>query len=1060
MNGLKYSFWDFTTGATWASPYPWPDGIPPSRVAITDVVNFDSTLSESGSVQFPGGYYSQLYAEFTGSFFSNTTELYTIKVRSDDGVKVWIDDILVIDNWNQHSIFEDTHAINLVAGIKHAIRIRYFQDGFGAVLHLLWESASVSEETIPTTNLDTNDILTSLTDPIPLDNPIIYYKADEPHISNFSNPEENSKIHDSGLLSLDAQLKSDDFEINQFYVGYRGFNHLPPWSIYSINIPTDGGYGPTDDFVFFEVPISFIETLVDWSFECWVRINQNEINIPVFTFYDSNSQHPSDLRDNYLRQIYLILNGIDFLTDPNEAPSTIIGYRNTDKIPNRLRLKGPIIPEGEVAHLCVTYNHNATSLSLYLNGSLIGAALIDISLADFKIDKVRIGFDGGFYHQPRQASYLIDNIAFYNKTLDATQVHTHYTGFGTPPGTINLISTLDIFDFVSVNVVYNRSLSDTLVFSDFRGSGIFLSDSLTLTDHLGITSLVVIHQGDDFEIKDALTFSKGTVIGITDLLLLEDIALVCPTKSFTDTLNLIDFVSFEGQTSYHIQDNLVLVDSVVAQVAGKYHFSLIDTLFLFDFVIPPIPQSQRLRDNLFLQDSLSVSGAPSIEISKDQLVFSDQVKTNLFVITVKDILALQEKLHKNLSKFELFDNLNLVETLHVSPFKISLKDTLIFTDTGSFLDNHQYLQDDLDFDDNVDLHYSIINLTLTDTLTLTDDVRVFPDPIRLFDTLTLTDVVGRSKDFNLTDTLVLTDSAIRLQEENLLDTLTLTDSLTVFAGKNIIDTLQFMDSVCLCFIGSPYLIDNLVLTDFVHVLINGTSFPPPPGTGGGGGITIHTIFRRKLTDRLFLEDRVSGGEGRKKQCCQQQIVLKFTSTNTWTSPANMDWSKPISVEVLGNGGNSGANGGGGGGGAAWSLVRFENPLVSFAGMYGLGGSSPSVTLTIDIDGANPVVARDETNLFWNASDSGQDGLDIGSGGSPGISSDQDLGSLVLQTSGGGGNDGDGVVGGNGGQAASSFGNGGDGLGSGQPGDGSRGGDAGQLGESGKKGYIILTYYLK
>jgi len=53
---------------------------------------------------------------------------YSLRTISDDGVRVWLDGRLVIDNWSQHGSKLDYAAMN---GGEHKLRVQYFQvDGW------------------------------------------------------------------------------------------------------------------------------------------------------------------------------------------------------------------------------------------------------------------------------------------------------------------------------------------------------------------------------------------------------------------------------------------------------------------------------------------------------------------------------------------------------------------------------------------------------------------------------------------------------------------------------------------------------------------------------------------------------------------------------------------------------------------------------------------------------------------------------------------------------------------------------------------------------------------
>jgi hypothetical protein len=53
---------------------------------------------------------------------------YTLRTLSDDGVRVWVDSALVIDNWKAHETALDFAPLR---GGHHDIRVQYYQgDGW------------------------------------------------------------------------------------------------------------------------------------------------------------------------------------------------------------------------------------------------------------------------------------------------------------------------------------------------------------------------------------------------------------------------------------------------------------------------------------------------------------------------------------------------------------------------------------------------------------------------------------------------------------------------------------------------------------------------------------------------------------------------------------------------------------------------------------------------------------------------------------------------------------------------------------------------------------------
>ncbi|MGL4232148.1 MAG: PA14 domain-containing protein [Casimicrobium sp.] len=88
-----------------------------------------------------------------GTIAPRHTEQYTFSTLSDDGVRLWVNDQLLIDQWNDHAATLHEGKITLEAGKRYAIRMEYYENGGLAQIQLRWKSASQSEEVIPTSQL-------------------------------------------------------------------------------------------------------------------------------------------------------------------------------------------------------------------------------------------------------------------------------------------------------------------------------------------------------------------------------------------------------------------------------------------------------------------------------------------------------------------------------------------------------------------------------------------------------------------------------------------------------------------------------------------------------------------------------------------------------------------------------------------------------------------------------------------------------------------------------------------------------------------------------------------
>jgi hypothetical protein len=95
---------------------------------------------------------------WTGKVKALYTELYTFYTVSEDGVRLWVNNQLLIDNWAEHAATENSGAISLVAGQKYDIKIEYYENSGLASMKLSWSSAHTSKGTIPTNSLFSNAV--------------------------------------------------------------------------------------------------------------------------------------------------------------------------------------------------------------------------------------------------------------------------------------------------------------------------------------------------------------------------------------------------------------------------------------------------------------------------------------------------------------------------------------------------------------------------------------------------------------------------------------------------------------------------------------------------------------------------------------------------------------------------------------------------------------------------------------------------------------------------------------------------------------------------------------
>jgi hypothetical protein len=90
---------------------------------------------------------------WSGAVEAAYSEPYTFTTLSDDGVRLWVNGTLLVDNWTVHGPMENSGTLALVAGRKVEIRLDYYESGGGATVKLFWASAKQAREIVPQNRL-------------------------------------------------------------------------------------------------------------------------------------------------------------------------------------------------------------------------------------------------------------------------------------------------------------------------------------------------------------------------------------------------------------------------------------------------------------------------------------------------------------------------------------------------------------------------------------------------------------------------------------------------------------------------------------------------------------------------------------------------------------------------------------------------------------------------------------------------------------------------------------------------------------------------------------------
>src|SRR5258706_414935 len=113
------------------------------------MVNFDwGTGSPDPSV------FADLFAvRWTGIVQPRLSDNYSFYTTSDDGVRLWINEQLIINNWTDHGPTEDIGSIPLAAGQPYTVRMEFYENGGGATAKFAWSATGLPKEFIPQTQL-------------------------------------------------------------------------------------------------------------------------------------------------------------------------------------------------------------------------------------------------------------------------------------------------------------------------------------------------------------------------------------------------------------------------------------------------------------------------------------------------------------------------------------------------------------------------------------------------------------------------------------------------------------------------------------------------------------------------------------------------------------------------------------------------------------------------------------------------------------------------------------------------------------------------------------------
>ncbi|UOB16881.1 PA14 domain-containing protein [Abyssalbus ytuae] len=139
-NSLTYEFYDLAPTGSTVDNIPVTGYLSRGNITEIDVDALQASVDPGDADTFS--------IRYTGYINITATGNYTFYTNSDDGSKVYIDGIEVVDNDGLHAVVESSGSINLTTGM-HDIEILFFENGGGESLTVDYSGPSISRQSLP-----------------------------------------------------------------------------------------------------------------------------------------------------------------------------------------------------------------------------------------------------------------------------------------------------------------------------------------------------------------------------------------------------------------------------------------------------------------------------------------------------------------------------------------------------------------------------------------------------------------------------------------------------------------------------------------------------------------------------------------------------------------------------------------------------------------------------------------------------------------------------------------------------------------------------------------------
>jgi len=138
-------------------------------------------------------------------------------------VRLWIDDVLLIDKWIPQPSTEWSNFIDLMGQKKYRIKFEYFELGGGAVAKLAWSSLSLPKQIIPQSQLFATILTATESNPLAKEDTYIFPQPASQEINFSKLPGHVGDCYQiidlTGRLVLEGILENGPIDIRTLSIG-------------------------------------------------------------------------------------------------------------------------------------------------------------------------------------------------------------------------------------------------------------------------------------------------------------------------------------------------------------------------------------------------------------------------------------------------------------------------------------------------------------------------------------------------------------------------------------------------------------------------------------------------------------------------------------------------------------------------------------------------------------------------------------------------------------------------------------------------------------------------